>query len=130
MDSHPLHRPKLGRELALDLGQKPAQTANRSMDGSVNRAQGSVNSLVTANARSRLSLILSLRSVRAGWMKRLLTCGRWGFVAAVALGAACASTPRGATSANFAKARSRSPNGWASFKQHAPAGTRAARPQR
>ena len=51
-------------------------------------------------------------------MDRLLTRKRWGFVAAVALGAACASTPRGATSANFAKARSGSPNGWASFKQH------------
>jgi hypothetical protein len=50
-------------------------------------------------------------------MQRFLRDKRWGFVAAVALGVACASTPRGATTADFAKAKSGSPNGWTSFKQ-------------
>jgi mono/diheme cytochrome c family protein len=43
---------------------------------------------------------------------------QWVLVAAVALGVACASTPRGATDANMAKARSGSPTGSALFERH------------
>jgi hypothetical protein len=43
---------------------------------------------------------------------------RWGWVAAVALGLGCASTQRGATDANMAKARSGSPTGYALFERH------------
>jgi cytochrome c len=44
---------------------------------------------------------------------------RWSFVAAISLLVACAaSTPRGATEANLAHARSSAPNGAALFEQH------------
>jgi cytochrome c5 len=50
-------------------------------------------------------------------MERFLTSKRLGFAAAVAFAVACASTPRGATSANLAQARSGAPDGAALFSQ-------------
>ena len=43
---------------------------------------------------------------------------RWGFAGALALGAACATMPHGATDANMALARSSKADGWALFKDH------------
>ncbi len=67
--------------------------------------------------RACTSSRLSLREVGVGRMQRLLMGKRWCFVAAAAMGVACASTPRGATQANFATARSGAPQGWTGFKQ-------------
>lgn len=56
-------------------------------------------------------------------MKRSFAVHHWGLalVVALALVAACAGVPRGATEANFAQARTTSPNGASSFaKQCAP----------
>jgi cytochrome c len=47
-----------------------------------------------------------------------MTSKTWAFVATVAMTAACASTPHGATDANMAKAESGSPEGFASFKRN------------
>jgi mono/diheme cytochrome c family protein len=68
-------------------------------------------------SRAPARFVLGLRRARIGWMQRFLTCKRCRFIAAVALGVACASTPRGATEANFASAQNSSPDGWSQFKQ-------------
>jgi mono/diheme cytochrome c family protein len=52
-----------------------------------------------------------------GFRRGLITAKLWRCVAAVAL-VACASTPRGATEANLAKARSGAPNGFALFERN------------
>jgi len=57
-------------------------------------------------------------TLRIDWMGSFPTVKRWAFAAAVTAAAACASTPRGATEANFASARNGSPEGWTRFKQH------------
>jgi mono/diheme cytochrome c family protein len=66
---------------------------------------------------ARSGFVPSPRRASSGWMQRFLTCKRCSFIAMVALGVACASTPRGATEANFASARSSAPEGWAAYKQ-------------
>lgn len=107
-----------GGMLGLEFRFGYAQTRSRQMEGSVKRTKGLVKSAIALDARSHPSSVLLMLRSRIGSMERFLRGQRWGLAASIALGAACASTPRGATDANMAKARSGSPDGATLFKQH------------
>jgi mono/diheme cytochrome c family protein len=47
-----------------------------------------------------------------------MTWKTWALIATGALGVACASTPRGASDANMAKAQSGAPEGWSLFERN------------